>query len=158
MAWSNHATLNGCNTQWTSWLAFLECMVWRPTSQSHSQWHTSPDNYKQGCRRRPWRWSARGWETRTKWDSKVRYHARSVVWNSPRGPWRHTAVACTLPSLQSTGVGCRSDRQYTNPRCKTWAFCGRKIIALVPSPDDRYPPARVTAYALTSTGITGRIG
>ena len=54
----------------------------------------------------------------------------SVEWNSPQGPWRHTAASCMGLIPQSTGVNCGSDRQYTNPRCIVWALRGRRSSAL----------------------------
>ena len=155
---SAHMNRTGCITQWTSWLEFSEFMDWRPMSKSHAQWNASLEHYGQGCWRIPWRWRAQGWETRTKWDSEIGYHARSVGWNSPRFPWRYTAAACTGPSPQLTGSGCRSDRQYTNPRCTTWTFPGWQSSALAPSPDAHYPPVYGTAYALSSTGSTRGVG
>ena len=81
-----------------------------------------------------------------------------MEWKSPRNPWWHTTAAWTRSSPQSTGVGCWSTRQFTNPRYTTWDFRGQWINALAPSLDARNSPARGTAYALTSTGSTGGIG
>ena len=83
----------------------------------------------------------KGWETRTGWGSKSVSHARIVEPSSPRGKWRKTADACTVWSLQSTGVGCQSPRRSTSPRCTMWSFWGNLSDAPFPYTDGWVPPA-----------------
>ena len=108
-----------------------------PYDTVHMVTNVNPSHYRQVCQRRPWLWSARGWENCTRQDSEGGFHDWSVELSSPRGLWRQTAVAWTGRIPKLTGVGCRSARWYTNPSYTMWASRGQQIDAPSPSPDAR---------------------
>ena len=133
-------------------------MALRPTSPIHARWHANRAHCGRGCLMKPRRWSARGWDTRTGWDSEDRSHARNLELISPWGQWRHTVDTCMRWNPQSTGANCRLVIQITNPRYEMWALRCRLSDAPALSPAAWGTPSHVMAFFHNIYASTGGIG